>query len=89
MTLSLSEVRNGTGFPKGVRFLQVPAPGDRGEVVYSLTRADLDAYAGRQLTEDEGDRFAEAIQWSSIPEALATIAEQFATPSPDTEGEAS
>ena len=43
------------------------------QVAYTITVADLDAAAGRPLTEDEVRRVAAAIGHSSIPDALVTI----------------
>ena len=58
-----------------------PYPDDDGEDHYPalvpviLTRYQVDAWAGRDLTCDEVDRLTEAIPNSSIPDAVATITE--------------
>jgi hypothetical protein len=41
----------------------------------TLSRAQLEAWAGRNLTEDEVDRIDAAIPFSSIPEAIGVIAD--------------
>lgn len=40
-----------------------------------LTREQLEEWAGRSLSDREIDRIAEAIPWSSIPEAINVIAD--------------
>jgi hypothetical protein len=40
-----------------------------------LTRDQLQAWAGRELTDEEVEQIDEAIQHSSIPEAINTIAD--------------
>jgi hypothetical protein len=43
------------------------------EIVYRRTVGDLEAQAGRTLTDDQVQRIAGAIDHSTIPDALATI----------------
>lgn len=43
--------------------------------VWTLDRATLDEWIGHRTTPEERDRIARAIPYSSIPDALATIAE--------------
>lgn len=43
----------------------------------TLTRDQLEAWAGKALTDDQVESLEESIQFSSIPEAIALIAEQF------------
>jgi hypothetical protein len=42
-----------------------------------ITRAELNEWAGRKLTDDEVGQLAECVQHSSIPEAVATIVVNF------------
>lgn len=52
-------------------------PLDRADVTaYRLTLADLDAYAGRQVTADEAARIAVAIDNSTAGDAIAAAVEQ-------------
>lgn len=46
--------------------------GSRGLVI---ARRQLESYAGRSLTDSEVERIERALPHSSIPEALATIAD--------------
>lgn len=43
--------------------------------VWTLDRATLEEWIGRRTTPEERDRIARAIPYSSIPEALSTIAD--------------
>jgi len=38
-----------------------------------ITRDQAEAWAGRRLSREELDRLAEALQHSSVPEAIGTI----------------
>lgn len=46
----------------------------------TLTREQLEAWAGRELTDEEVEALDTAIPESSIPEAIATITEGLSTP---------
>ena len=43
----------------------------RDQTIWRVTAADLDAMAGRRLTDDELNRVGKVVGFSSIPEALA------------------
>lgn len=47
----------------------------RSAPVWTLDRATLEEWIGRRTTPEERDRIARAIPYSSIPEALSTIAD--------------
>lgn len=64
------------------------APQDRHDrEVWTLTAGMADEMAGRRLTDDQLDRLAEAIQHSSIPEALDLIIYSLAGEAPDDDDE--
>lgn len=44
-----------------------------GVTVYRLSLADLDAYAGREVTEEEAERFSDAIGNSTISDTISTV----------------
>jgi hypothetical protein len=50
---------------------------DEEEKGITLTRDQLNAWSGFDLTDDQVEELEEAIPNSSIPEAIAMIAEQF------------
>lgn len=47
-----------------------------------LPRSTVEAWVGKPLVGDEITRLANAVPFSSVPEALAAIAEQFDAPTP-------
>lgn len=62
----------------------LPGLGDRDtEVVWQLHRGKLDEIAGRQVTDEEAERIAEALEFSSIPEALDNVVESVCGFPPD------
>ena len=44
------------------------------EIALVYTRTDLDGIVGRPLTDDEFYTIKEALPWSSIPDAIETVA---------------
>lgn len=40
-----------------------------------ITHKELEAWAGRPLTPEDMEKIAQAIPWSSIPDAIGVIAE--------------
>jgi len=54
-----------------------PAPATAALV---LSRGQIDAWAGYTLTDEQFARLCQAVEHSSIPEAIATIADSMRTP---------
>jgi len=44
-----------------------------GEVLFTFTREQADALAGRPVTDEEAARIAKAVPFSSVPDALAEV----------------
>jgi hypothetical protein len=51
-------------------------PEDEGPGI-TLTRGQLEAWAGKALTDEQVELIEESVQFSSIPEAISLIASQF------------
>lgn len=47
-----------------------------GDVLYSITRADVEDLAGRSVTDTEAERIARAIEHSTVGECVAAAVEQ-------------
>lgn len=58
-----------------------------GDYVYRWTREDLDAISGRELDDEEVAKIANAIDFSSIPQALEEVIWACKNPANDQEEE--
>ncbi len=62
-----------TTYPPHPSALQRVAAHEPARVGVTLTREDIEEWAGRPLTDEEVARLDDALPYSSVPEAVATI----------------
>ena len=60
-----------------MRLLNKPDAAPAADNGITISRDRLDEWAGRELSDNEVDQLKRAIPYSSIPEALRTIADSF------------